>query len=355
MRVVPLAVAAGLACFLASGGAAMATCKATPDALFVDQFKTLDDTWGNYQNYDVEDGKLVIKPPAGYNTSTINNTSLYDEVDICVEMSAEAPVAEGSCGSIIFWAVDYDNYYSFQVSTEGQASFWRRQRGKWLNQVSWQDAQGAEKGATVINELRVITGGKGAKLYVNGQLFKEVKGQPPKDGSLVGLLACSPNDASARITFGNLVVNTPSAETEPVAEKTRGETSGGDNPGAGAATGGGGEGSKGGANPGGASGGGSGGGSDNGGAPSVGAGAAGGGASGGASGSGSSGGDNGAAPSGGAGAAGGGASGGASGGSSSGAASGGGDSGPASSGASGSGGGGTGGDSGGASGGGTGK
>jgi hypothetical protein len=284
MRMFPLAVAAGLACFLASGGAAMAACKATPDSLFTDQFNKLDDAWGNYENYDVEDGKLVIKPPAGYNTSTINNTSLYDEVDICVEMSAEAPVAEGSCGSIIFWAVDFDNYYSFQVSTEGQASFWRRQRGRWLNQVSWQDAAGAEKGATVINELRLITSGKTARLYINGKLFKEVKGQPPKDGSLIGLLACSPNEASARITFDNLVVNTPSAATEPVAEKTRGATSGSDN--GGAAAGGSSAGDKpGGANAGEASGGGGGGGGgggDNGGAPSIGAGAPGGSSDGGA-------------------------------------------------------------------------
>lgn len=238
MRIFSLAVAAGLACFLASGGAAMAACKATPESLFEDQFDKLDDAWGNFENYDVEDGKLVIHPPAGYNTSTINNSSLYDEVDTCVEMSAETPVQEGSCGSIIFWAVDYDNYYSFQVSTEGQASFWRRQRGRWLSQVSWRDAPGVEKGATVINELRVITSGKTAKLYVNGQLFKEVKGQPPKDGSLIGLLACSPNEASARITFDNLVVNAPKPETEPVVEKTRSESSGGASDKAGAAGGG---------------------------------------------------------------------------------------------------------------------
>jgi hypothetical protein len=227
MRLVSLAVAAGLASFLLSGGAAIAACKSTPDSLFVDQFEQLDDTWGSYENYDVENGKLVIKPPAGYNTTAINNTSLYDDVDICVEMSAEAPVQEGSCGSIVFWAIDYDNYYSFQVSTDGQASFWRRQRDKWLNQVGWQDAPGAEKGATVINELRVITRGRAAKLYVNGQFFKQVKGQPPKDGSLIGLMACAPNEASAHIAFSNLVVNTPKPETEPVAGKGGGEAAGG--------------------------------------------------------------------------------------------------------------------------------
>ncbi len=235
MRFVPLAVAAGMACFLLGSGAASAACKSTPDSLFVDKFEQLDEAWGSYENYDVEGGKLVIKPPAGYNTTAINNTSLYDDVDICVEMSAEAPVQEGSCGSIVFWAIDYDNYYSFQVSTEGQASFWRRQRDKWLNQVSWQDAPGAAKGANVINELRVITNGRTAKLYVNGQLFRQVKGQPPKDGSLVGLMACAPNDATAHIAFSNLVVNTPKPETEPVAEKPS-EASGGNNNAGGAAT-----------------------------------------------------------------------------------------------------------------------
>jgi hypothetical protein len=219
MRMFSLAVAAGLTCLLMSSGGAMAACKASADPLFEDQFLTLDDTWGTYDNYGVEDGRLAIKPPAGYNTSTLNNSSLYDDVDICVEMTGQAPLPEGACGSVIFWAIDFDNYYSFQISPEGQASFWRRQRGKWLNQVSSQDAQGIEKGATVINELRVITKGKTAKLFINGTLFRDVKGQPPKDGSLIGLLACSPNQESATISFDNLVVNTPSAETEPVSAK----------------------------------------------------------------------------------------------------------------------------------------
>jgi hypothetical protein len=46
------------------------------------------------------------------------------------------------------------------------------------------------KNADQVNELRVVTAGSNAKLFVNGTLFKELKGHPPKDGSLVGLLAC---------------------------------------------------------------------------------------------------------------------------------------------------------------------
>src|SRR5437879_446038 len=155
MRMVPLALAAGLACLLMSVAGANAVCKPGNATLFEDQFATLDDAWGTSDDYDVEDGKLVIKPPAGYNTTTLSNFSLYDDVDICVEMTFQAPVKEESCGSVIFWAEGFDGYYAFQVSPDGRASFWRRQRGRWLNQVSERAAPGAEKGATVINELRV--------------------------------------------------------------------------------------------------------------------------------------------------------------------------------------------------------
>ena len=225
MRIFSLALAAGLAAFV-GGGDAMAACKASPDSLFEDQFGTLDETWGRFENYGVDGDKLVISPPAGFNTSTINNSSLYDDVDICAEMTAGTP-SQNDCGGIIFWAIDYDNYYAFEVSTDGQASFWRRQRGRWLSQVGWQNAPGIAKDASVVNELRVITKGKTAKVFINGTLFREVKGQPPKDGSQIGLIACSPSEAAVHIAFDNLVVNTPSAETEPVSDKS-GAPSGGE-------------------------------------------------------------------------------------------------------------------------------
>jgi hypothetical protein len=207
-RLVRLCLAAASFCLAMCGAeAAMAACQITDDAAFSDKFDVLDPTWGEYENYKVEDGKLVINPPAGYNTSTINTASLYDDVDVCVDMTALEPVNKGTCGSIIVWAIDYDNYYSFQVSTEGEASFWRRQRGRWLSQVGWQAADGYNKDTGAVNELKVVTEGNMAKLYLNGKLFKEVRGQPPKDGQQVGLLACSPNDEAARVGFDDFVVN----------------------------------------------------------------------------------------------------------------------------------------------------
>jgi regulation of enolase protein 1 (concanavalin A-like superfamily) len=215
MKLIQRVIALAVFC-LAFGSVAQAACKANGNVLFQDQFNELDASWGTFENYRAEDGKLVIQPPAGYNTSTINTASLYDDVDICVEMTVPPPVQQGNCGSIIFWAVDYDNYYSLQVSTDGQAAVWRRQKGKWLNQVAWQDFASVRKTAETVNELRVTTAGNKAKLFINGKLFKEVKGQPPAGGSQIGLLGCSPNKVSAAVQFDNFVVTGPGEATPPV-------------------------------------------------------------------------------------------------------------------------------------------
>jgi regulation of enolase protein 1 (concanavalin A-like superfamily) len=192
---------------IAAAGSA-AKCEAPRDALFTDKFDTLEASWGTYDNYKVEGGEFLITPPAGYNTTAINTASLYDDVDLCVGMKARAPASEGTCGALVFWAEDYDNYYSFQVSTDGQASFWRRQRGKWLNQVNWQAADGVNTGEG-FNQLRVVTAGRSASLFVNGKLFKQVQGQPPASGQQIGLMACAPDKQAAAVGFDDLVVAAP--------------------------------------------------------------------------------------------------------------------------------------------------
>ena len=73
-----LAVGVGLFCGLVSGGA-MAACQSNADSLLEDRFSNVDDSWGTFKNYGVENGKLVFKPPAGFNTPAINKSSLYDE------------------------------------------------------------------------------------------------------------------------------------------------------------------------------------------------------------------------------------------------------------------------------------
>src|SRR5262249_54981877 len=76
-------------------------CKPTSETVFKDSFDDLAASWGASDNYHLEGGKLAIQPPAGFNTPAINNASLYDDVDVCVEMSASV-LRDYDCGSIIF-------------------------------------------------------------------------------------------------------------------------------------------------------------------------------------------------------------------------------------------------------------
>src|SRR5581483_291357 len=80
---------------------------------------------------------------------------------------------------------------------------------RWLNQIGWQNTGSIHAAANQANVLRVQTAGSRARFYVNGQLFGELTGQPPQGGSQVGLIACSPDNASARVDFTNFVVSPP--------------------------------------------------------------------------------------------------------------------------------------------------
>ena len=81
---------------------------------------------------------------------------------------------------------------SSSYAPNGKASVWRRQRGKWLAQVDWQDAEGAPPGDGAINELRVKTSDTDATFYLNDKEFKKIEGTPPDKGQQIGIFAASP-------------------------------------------------------------------------------------------------------------------------------------------------------------------
>src|SRR5262249_34259002 len=82
-------------------GKAARKCPTPKDALFTDSFDTLAASWGTFENYKVDNGEFLITPPAGYNTTALNTASLYDDIDLCVEMMARAPVPNGTCGAVV--------------------------------------------------------------------------------------------------------------------------------------------------------------------------------------------------------------------------------------------------------------
>ena len=199
-----------LLAWLGVGGGAFAACQGS-SILYQDSFDRLQPTWGTEtDSLKVVNSQLEIRPPADTYYWSANSANLYDDIDMCVTMTTAVsgdPV-EAKAG-LIFWYADVNNFYVFELAPNGMASVWRRQRGKWLEQVSWREAEGANKGDGAINELRVTTVGNDATFYINNKVFEELDGSAPENGQQIGLFAASPPTSVARFAFDNLKVTKP--------------------------------------------------------------------------------------------------------------------------------------------------
>ena len=199
------AAAVGFA-VLAGSGAAEAC--GTGKVLFEDSFDALQTTWGKQdEELTVENGRLLMKPKENFTFWAPNSAAVYDDIDLCAEVTnVEVSDPGNSFVGLVFWYSDDKNFYTLEIDADGYASIWRRQNGRWLSQVDWAETDALKSGIGSTNELRVVTKGRNASYYLNGQLFKEAMGLPPDSGQQVGTIASSPKETVATYAFTNFKV-----------------------------------------------------------------------------------------------------------------------------------------------------
>jgi hypothetical protein len=208
MKGLRLGIAAAVLAIAAHTGAFACEGKTV---LFQDNFQDLQPTWGEASDeLSVANGQLVMKPEATYTNWLPNTAGLYDDIDMCVDVTTIQSVeADGSFGGVIFWYVDDQNFYAFDIDATGSAAVFRRQRGRWLKQVDWQKVDSLKPGDGAVNSVRVVTVGNQASFYLNGKLFKELRGAPPDNGQQIGFIASSPDKSPASFGFSKLDVTQP--------------------------------------------------------------------------------------------------------------------------------------------------
>ena len=209
MRMNWMRAAAVAAAIFATAGAARAC--GTGDILFQDDFSTLEPTWGDPQGeYEVKDHKLVVSPEADYWRTVPSSANLYDDVDLCANVTTIAAVdADHSEVGAVFWYIDSDNFYLAEFAANGNAAVYRRQRARWLQQIPWHSTPLIKQNDGAVNEIRVVTAGNMATISFNGAEFASIKGVPPNDGQQIGFYASSPKDKAASYAFGDFTVRTP--------------------------------------------------------------------------------------------------------------------------------------------------
>ena len=135
MRLTGLALVMALS--VGSTEAALA-CQGT-EVLFEDSFETMDPTWGTADDaFFIEDGQLTIMPGYDEYYSALNTMGTYEDIDLCFNLKTIKADPEGnSFAGLIFWAIDYDNYYYVVITAEQSIGVFRRQRGRVLPQLRW--------------------------------------------------------------------------------------------------------------------------------------------------------------------------------------------------------------------------
>jgi hypothetical protein len=140
----------------------------------------------------------------------------YGDVSVCVTVGSVATdKAENEIAGVIFWALDYTSFYSFQVNfTNGQFDVSQRlPSGQWGMPLVWTSSPAIVQGMGKTNALRVQTKGNTATLFINDQQVGVFNGTAalPAGGGQVGFYG--QGDGTDTLQFTNFAVASTQSAT----------------------------------------------------------------------------------------------------------------------------------------------
>jgi phosphate binding protein len=176
------------------------------DILYEDDFTNLDPSWGTAGDIlSVKEGKLVLKPALNTTQSVLNQSNVFDDADIQLEVTLSSG-DQIVPGGLIFWAKDYSNFYCFCINANGSFKISHFVVDRWLDPVGWTENNAINKGVGQANKLRVVTKGRQATAYINNKEVITINGQPPQGGGCVGISGGSAQDSQNTWEFASLRV-----------------------------------------------------------------------------------------------------------------------------------------------------
>jgi hypothetical protein len=179
--------------------------------LFEDQFATFDPAWGVEGNrIHVDNGKLRISGESNIAYNYLNQTGvLPNDMEASFTMSFIKAEEPAYASGLLFWARDYGAWYCFLINPKGWFAVQRFDGGHFNMPVPWRESDVIAKGEGRVNQVKVVTKGNHATLFVNGEKVISITGQPPKDGSLIGFRVASGPDGDNAVAFSDLRVVQP--------------------------------------------------------------------------------------------------------------------------------------------------
>src|SRR4051794_12753649 len=94
------------------------------EVLYEDNFVNLNPGWGKASEVlSVKDGKLQLKPAQNTTQSVLNQSNIFGDADIGVDVTMSASDGNGGSldvpGGLVFWAKDYSSFYCLCINGIG--------------------------------------------------------------------------------------------------------------------------------------------------------------------------------------------------------------------------------------------
>ncbi len=179
--------------------------------LFEEKFTALDPAWGAAgPTMDVKDGKLIITPEMNTTQTVLNQASVFpNDAEGSFAMTFVKAGAPTWGSGLVFWARDYNEYYALLINPEGWFAVQRYVAGRYLLPVAWRESNAIKQGEGAENQLKVVTKGNKATVFVNGKEVISLSGQPPQGGTLIGFKVASGPEGSNSVAFSNFQLVQP--------------------------------------------------------------------------------------------------------------------------------------------------
>ena len=172
-----------------------ASAKPADDAvIFAEDFSAFDPSWGPPRKFvRVAGGKLLITPEAKSLDRIMYQGTLFGDADMRVKVTQVAGALDNEAG-LQFWTIDDNNYCLIYLRSDGSFALIRYEKGEFTTVYKRTAPKGVKKGLGQVNELRVVTKGNHALMFVNGVEIGEYTSKsvfPPPGGGAVGLFTSS--------------------------------------------------------------------------------------------------------------------------------------------------------------------
>jgi hypothetical protein len=211
MAVVLLAVTAGLAAKKRSPLAGLNDYMGNDKVLFEDKFTTLDPFWGSPSAIiNAKDGKLIITADKNMTQFYLNWAHLLpNDMEASYTVAVVKAADPGYSSGLVFWTKDKDAWYAIVTTSNGSFAVLRRIADHTLQPVTLRESDTLKKGEGAENQVKVVTKGNQATIFINGKEVISLAGQPPEGGGPIGFIVTSGPEGSNSVAFSNLQVVQP--------------------------------------------------------------------------------------------------------------------------------------------------